>query len=74
MTPQGRMTYQRVYGDPLLWISRRLGHRSIETTVIYLHTLQELEMETRLALIPDWWEHTGPAPACDDLGGQGDAA
>ena len=54
------MTYQRVYGDPLLWVSRRLGHRSIETTAIYLHTLQELEMETRLALIPDWWEHTGP--------------
>ena len=51
MNPQGRMTYQRVYGDPLLWVSRRLGHRSIETTAIYLHTLQELEMETRLALI-----------------------
>ncbi len=74
MTPQGRMTYQRVYGDPLLWVSRRLGHRSIETTAIYLHTLQELEMETRLALISDWWEHTGPAPADDGLGGQGDAA
>ena len=36
MTPQGRMTYQRVYGDPLLWVSRRLGHRSIETTAIDL--------------------------------------
>ncbi len=75
MTPQRRMTYQRVYGDPLLWVSRRLGHRSIETTAIYLHTLQELEMETRLALIPDWWEHTGPAPAeGGDADGQGDAA
>lgn len=74
MNPQGRMTYQRVYGDPLLWVSRRLGHRSIETTAIYLHTLQELEMQTRLALVPDWWEHAGPAPAADDLGGQGDAA
>jgi site-specific recombinase XerD len=65
MNPQGRMTYQRVYGDPLLWVSRRLGHRSIETTAIYLHTLQELEMETRLALIPDWWEQTGPVPGDD---------
>ena len=68
MNPQGRMTYQRVYGDPLLWVSRRLGHRSIETTAIYLHTLQELEMETRLALIPDWWEHTGPVPGDDSAG------
>jgi len=68
MNPQGRMTYQRVYGDPLLWVSRRLGHRSIETTAIYLHTLQELEMETRLALIPDWWEHTGPVPGDDSVG------
>jgi len=63
MNPRGRMTYQRVYGDPLLWVSRRLGHRSIETTAIYLHTLQELEMETRLALIPDWWDDTRPAQA-----------
>ncbi|GAA5766174.1 tyrosine recombinase XerC [Streptosporangium roseum] len=61
--PQARMTYQRVYGDPLLWVSCRLGHRSIETSAIYLHTLQELEMETRMALIPDWWERTGVDPA-----------
>lgn len=74
MTPQGRMTYQRVYGDPLLWVSRRLGHRSIETTAIYLHTLQELEMETRLALVPDWWERTAPAPADGDTDGREDAA
>jgi integrase len=69
MNPQGRMTYQRIYGDPLLWVSRRLGHQSIETTAIYLHTLQELEMETRLALIPDWWERTGvdPTQPDDDL-------
>ena len=25
-------------------------------------------METRLALIPDWWEHTGPAPGGDSAG------
>jgi hypothetical protein len=66
MSPKGRMTYQRVYGDPLLWVSRRLGHRSIETSAVYLHTLQELEMETRMALIPDWWEHTGVDPTQQD--------
>jgi len=62
MSPVGRLTYQRIYGDPLLWVSRRLGHRSIETTTIYIHTLQELEMKTRIALIPDWWEAVGGAP------------
>ncbi len=25
-------------------------------------------METRLALIPDWWEHTGPVPGEDSAG------
>ncbi|SRR6266571_8363265 len=66
----GRELARPLAYEPLLWISRRLGHRSIETTAIYLHTLQELEMETRLALVPDWWEHTGPAPADDELGGR----
>src|SRR6266508_982696 len=71
LSPKGRMTYQRVYGDPLLWVSRRLGHRSIETSAIYLHTLQELEMETRMALVPDWWEPTGIDPSQhDDMPGR----
>jgi integrase len=50
------MTYQMVYGDPLNWVRLRLGHTSVETTQIYQHTLHELEMETRMALIPDMWE------------------
>ncbi len=67
MVPAQRMTYQMVYGDPLNWVRLRLGHTSVETTQIYQHTLHELEMETRMALIPDMWEladETGvPVPA-----------
>ncbi|MFB7124703.1 tyrosine-type recombinase/integrase [Kitasatospora sp. NPDC056273] len=62
MTPRQRETYQMVFGDPLNWVRMRLGHRSIETTQIYLHTLQELEMETRMALVPDGWEPAGVHP------------
>ncbi|WP_136031802.1 MULTISPECIES: tyrosine-type recombinase/integrase [unclassified Microbacterium] len=51
-----RGEYVRVFGDPLDWVRRRLGHRSIETTQIYLHTLADLEMTTRMKLIPDEWE------------------
>ncbi|MFI6163032.1 hypothetical protein ACIA59_24160 [Micromonospora haikouensis] len=56
MNPQQRRHYQMVFGDPLDWIRRRLGHRSVETTSKYLHVLAELEMETRLALVSDAWE------------------
>ena len=56
MNPAQRTTYDQVFGDPLDWVRRRLGHRSVETTFTYLHTLNELEMETRLALVPDDWE------------------
>src|SRR6266536_2219975 len=66
MTPAQRQTYQMVFGDPLNWVRMRLGHRSIQTTQVYLHALQELEMETRMALVPDGWEPTGVHP--DDLG------
>jgi site-specific recombinase XerD len=55
MTPTARATYQMVFGDPLNWVRIRLGHRSVVTTQIYLHTLQELEMATRMALVPDGW-------------------
>lgn len=58
MSVPQRETYQRVFGDPLNWVRIRMGHRSIETTQIYLHTLSELEMETRMALVPDGWEPT----------------
>jgi site-specific recombinase XerD len=66
MTPAQRQTYQMVFGDPLNWVRMRLGHSSIQTTQIYLHTLQELAMETRMALVPDGWEPTGVHP--EDLG------
>jgi integrase len=67
MTPAQRQTYQMVFGDPLNWVRIRLGHRSIQTTQTYLHTLQELEMETRMALIPDSWEPTGVHPVDLDV-------
>lgn len=51
-----RHSYEMIFGDPLDWVRRRLGHRSVESTFIYLHTLQELEMETRMALVPAEWE------------------
>ncbi|MFK0258664.1 hypothetical protein [Streptomyces sp. NPDC090445] len=54
--PRQREHYTRIFGDPLDWVRRRLGHRSVVTTMIYLHTLAELEMETRMALVPDGWD------------------
>ncbi|PXY17028.1 tyrosine-type recombinase/integrase [Prauserella muralis] len=59
MSPAQRTSYEQVFGDPQDWVRRRLGHRSLESTFTYLHTLQELEMETRLALVPDEWEPAG---------------
>ncbi|MFI5864667.1 integrase [Streptomyces sp. NPDC051546] len=56
MNPAQRLHYQRIFGDPMDWVRRRLGHSSQLSTVIYLHALQELEMETRMALVPDTWE------------------
>jgi len=52
-----RRHYRMIWGDPLDWVRIRLGHASLETTQEYLHTLRELEMETRLVLVPDLWEH-----------------
>ncbi len=48
--------YTRIFGDPLDWVRRRLGHRSLTATMVYLHALAELEMHTRMALVPDGWE------------------
>jgi site-specific recombinase XerD len=59
MTPGQRGQYQRIFGDPLDWVRRRLGHRSAETTLKYLHVLQELEMRTRMGLISPDWDDTG---------------
>ncbi|UOQ60659.1 hypothetical protein MUN76_01345 [Leucobacter rhizosphaerae] len=55
LRPEQRSHYVRVFGDPLDWVRRALGHRSVTTTQVYLHALEELELETRLALIPDEW-------------------
>jgi integrase len=62
LNPQQRGHYTRIFGDPLDWVRRRLGHRSILTTLIYLHALQELEMETRMALVPDTWDDPRDTP------------
>lgn len=60
LTPAQRGHYTKVFGDPLDWVRRRLGHRSAVTTQVYLHALAELEMETRMALVPDEWEDPRP--------------
>ncbi|MFF4963319.1 tyrosine-type recombinase/integrase [Streptomyces sp. NPDC001222] len=61
-----RRHYRMIWGDPLDWVRIRLGHASLETTQNYLHTLRELEMETRLMLVPDLWEHPD-RPYLDDM-------
>ncbi len=60
--PAQREHYTRVFGDPPDWVRRRLGHRSVTTTHIYFHCLAELEMETRMALVPDAWEDPRDSP------------
>jgi len=61
-----RRHYVRIFGDPLDWVRRRLGHRSVTTTMVYLHALSELEMHTRMALVPSEWEDLGGTVA-DEL-------
>ena len=68
MNSAQRTTYEQVFGDPLDWVRRRLGHRSVETTFKYLHTLNELAMETRLALVPDEWAEV--RMSAEDLSGE----
>ncbi|MET8682424.1 integrase [Streptomyces sp. NPDC004647] len=62
MNPAQRLHYQRIFGDPMDWVRCRLGHASQLSTLIYLHALQELEMETRMALVPDTWEDPRDTP------------
>jgi integrase len=62
LNPAQRGHYTRIFGDPLDWVRRRLGHRSVLATAIYLHALQELEMETRMALVPGTWEDPRDTP------------
>jgi len=56
LNPEQRRHYVRIFGDPLDWVRRRLGHKSITTTMVYLHALSELEMTTRMALVPSDWD------------------
>lgn len=65
LTPEQRDQWTKVFGDPLDWVRQRLGHRSVTTTQIYLHCLAELEMETRMELVPDDWEDPRDAALCD---------
>ncbi len=65
LTPGQRTHYARTFGDPLDWVRARLGHRSMTTTLIYLHALSELAMETRLALVPEDWEDPREDPALE---------
>ncbi|MGW0908117.1 tyrosine-type recombinase/integrase [Streptomyces sp. NPDC002853] len=67
LNPDQRLHYVRIFGDPLDWVRRRLRHASVLSTLIYLHALQELEMETRMALVPDTWEDVRDTPL-DELG------
>ncbi len=61
MNPAQRGHYTRIFGDPLDWVRRRLGHKSVTTTQVYLHALEELEMQTRMALVSDPWEDSRDA-------------
>ena len=60
LAPRQREHYTQIFGDPLDWVRRRLGHASVVTTQIYLHALAELEMQTRMALVPDGWDDPSP--------------
>lgn len=62
LTEEQRAHYTRIFGDPLDWVRRRLGHSSVVTTQIYLLALSELEMHTRMALVPDGWEDPRAIP------------
>ena len=62
MTAEQRGQWTQIFGDPLDWVRRRLGHRSVVTTQIYLHALSELEMETRMMLVPNTWEDPRDTP------------
>jgi hypothetical protein len=48
-------------------VSLRLGHKSTQATLVYLHTLAELEFETKLALVPDDDEWEPPELHSDDV-------
>ncbi|WP_410580327.1 tyrosine-type recombinase/integrase [Amycolatopsis sp. lyj-108] len=66
MNPKQREHWIRVFGDPLDWVRRRLGHRSVVTTQIYQHNLAELAMETRMALVSEAWEDPRDTPLYTD--------
>jgi site-specific recombinase XerD len=47
LTADQRGHYTRIFGDPLDWVRRRLGHRSLATTMIYLHEVSGIASDGR---------------------------
>ncbi|OCB55477.1 hypothetical protein A5722_17975 [Mycobacterium vulneris] len=73
-TPEQRRHYTRIFGDPLDWVRRRLGHRSVTSTMVYLHALSELEMQTRMALVPAEWDEVPTEVIAEDETDCGDTS
>ena len=44
MTAEQRGHYTKIFGDPLDWVRRRLGHSSIASTLIYLNSRELHQM------------------------------
>ncbi|MCR2818919.1 tyrosine-type recombinase/integrase [Microbacterium sp. zg.Y1090] len=55
-TSTQRLHYRMIWGEPIRWVQARLGHKSQTSTEIYLHTLERLEMETRMTLVDENWD------------------
>lgn len=60
---QQRRHYQMAFGDPLNFLRIMLGHRSIETTSVYLHAMSAIELEAKLHLLGDSWDATADSTA-----------
>src|SRR5699024_10895708 len=55
LTPAQRGQYTRVFGAPLDWVRRRLGHRSVTPPQIDLQALETLNTEPRMIHTADAW-------------------
>ena len=52
---------QQYPGEPLVFVQRQLGHSSIQTTMVYLHLINERADDAVLAYddeLNDWVEST----------------
>jgi site-specific recombinase XerD len=52
LNPEQRTHYTRIFGDPLDWVRRRLGHRSVVTTQIYGFSAAPIRPFTRASTLP----------------------